>query len=275
MNKSDLTQTTKDKAGNEVVMTRTDKTLKQLMEEKPSSRWNVEYWHPKYDKIYNSLYSLKSRTLKEIEGENCVISGDHVRKSKGESKGFNLGSGIEYYETQGFLPAAYNYVTIKECSLNAFERLKTTIVKKGDILISCAGVGGVGKAKICIITHLPKVKSCTGDVFILRVKKLNPYYFYVFLNSIYGQYQILRQQAGTGTVNINSEQTLSILIPKYENQDEVEVEYLNILKFHDKAMEAKEKRDDDGYKTNLEIADKMLKELITKTEQVIRANEVM
>ena len=44
-------------------------------------------------------------------------------------------------------------------------------------------------------------------------------------------------------------------------------------KFHDKTMEAKKKGDEKGYKENLEIAEKMLRDLIEKTEQVIRGEK--
>ena len=47
MDKNKLIQITKDQNGREAVMVRVDKTLKEMMEEKPSSRWNADYWHPK------------------------------------------------------------------------------------------------------------------------------------------------------------------------------------------------------------------------------------
>jgi len=270
MNKSNLIQIIPDQDGKEAVMVRADKTLKEIIEEKPFSRFDVGYWHPNYEKIYKLLNRYNPKTIRELEGDYCVISGDHVRPSRGESKGYNLGTRIEYYETKGFLTTAYDYSKIKECSANAYERLKETRVYQGDILISCAGVGGVGKAKMCIVAHKPKQKSCTGDVFILRLKKLDSYYCYVFLNSVFGKNQILRQQAGVGTVNINTEQTLSLLIPELDIQRNVAHEYSKIIKIHDKAMEAKKNGDDVGYKKNIEIAENMLKDLIARTEAVIR-----
>lgn len=273
MDKNKLIQITKDQNGEEAVMVRIDKTLKEMMEEKPSSRWSVDYWHPKYEEIYDILNHYSTKTIGEIEGKKCVISGDHVRKSRGESKGYNLGTGIEYYETKNFLPISYDYTNVKECSQNAFDRLKATHVKKDDILISCAGVGGVGKGKISIITHIPKEQSCTGDVFILRLNKINPYYCYVFLNSFFGKSQIIRQQAGTGTVNINTEQTLNILIPELNIQKLIQDEYQNVLQYFDKAMKGKKEDDNKMYKKNLEIAEKLLESLISKTEAVIRGEK--
>src|SRR3989344_2353722 len=45
MDKSKFVQITKDQTGKEIVMVRVDKTLKEMMGEKPSGRLDVEYWH--------------------------------------------------------------------------------------------------------------------------------------------------------------------------------------------------------------------------------------
>lgn len=43
--------------------------------------------------------------------------------------------------------------------------------------------------------------------------------------------------------------------------------------YHDKAMEGKKKSDEDAYKKNIETAEKMLKDLIARTEAVIRGDK--
>ena len=43
--------------------------------------------------------------------------------------------------------------------------------------------------------------------------------------------------------------------------------------YHDKAMEAKAKGDEAVYKRNIETAEKMLKDLISRTEAVIRSEK--
>jgi len=47
----------KDKNGNEQIMIRVDKTLKTMFDDEPSSRWDVKYWHPKYEKIMQMISS--------------------------------------------------------------------------------------------------------------------------------------------------------------------------------------------------------------------------
>jgi len=272
MSNKNLVQITTDEKGREIVMVRVDKTLKEMMEEKPVSRWSPGYWHSSFDYLSDVLSRTNAKSILEIEGEEAVIAGDHVRPSRGEKKGFNLKTGIEYYETAGFLESGYNYSSIKECSNNAYIRLKETAVKKHDILISVAGVGGVGKAKSCLVINEPAEKSCTGDVFSIRLKKINPIYFYILLKSKIGKDQILKMKNGVSTENLNTKEALAIKVPEIKSETEKKIisEFNKINSFHDKAMKAKKNNDEAGYKKNIETAEKMLKDLIAKTEAVIR-----
>lgn len=252
---------------------RVDITMKKMMMEEPSSRIDASYWSPRYDYLDQIFFKWNAKSLKEIEGKNWkIISGDHVRASRGEKKGFNLNTSIEYYETKGFLETGYDYSVIKECSANAFERLKDTMVIQYDILVSASGVGGVGKGKSSIVLHKPKNKSCTGDVFILRLKKLNPFFIYTFLKTSIGKNQLLRMRSGVGTENINSKQLSSVKVPilSHRIQQNIEQEYRKITAYHDKAMGMEAKGNQKEYEKNIKIAEDMLKDLISCTEQVIR-----
>lgn len=73
----------KDTEGNEVVMLRADKTLKEMMEREPQSRWDVKYWHPNYD--YLDELTQTATQLKEYLVGSRVISADTIRASRGES----------------------------------------------------------------------------------------------------------------------------------------------------------------------------------------------
>lgn len=256
------------------IFIRVDKTMKDLVKVKPTSRFNPDFWDPKFDYLDKIIKKYKAKTLEEIEGKDCVIAGDHVRQSKGESKGFNLHTGIQYYETAGFIETGYDYSNIKECSKNAYERLKQTKVKKFDILISNAGVGGVGKAKSCIITHEPSNKSCTGDVFAIRLKEIDPYYFYIFLKSKLGKDQILKMKNGVGTDNINTQEVLSICVPILSDniQSAIIKQFKEINTLHKKAISYKKEKKELFYKRNINKANEYLIELINKVEDYIIGN---
>ncbi|RKY26367.1 MAG: hypothetical protein DRP79_04985 [Planctomycetota bacterium] len=205
-------------------------------------RMDPDYWDPEILRMLRILKrKWKSQPLnKALEiGEN-VISGDHVRPSRGERKGPN--EKYEYYETKGFLDAGYDWANVNKCSKEAYERLAYTAVHKHDILVSCAGVGGVGRGRICYITHKTG-PSCTGDVFILRVPAKKSYALFLFLKSRFGREQIIRISNGVGTRNINSAELLEILYPQFGNEVEIHARRrLSVIhRLHNKAMVMKQR----------------------------------
>lgn len=175
MNKSDSIQLTKDQTGKEVVMIRVDKSLKQMLDEKPFSRLDVNYWHPKWDSTIQDFRtrSVNKRYLGEfINNDNWLISTDHVRASKGERESNNLP--VEYYSPAGFLFTGYNTSQIPRCSENAYERMKRARPIKDDVLLGGFGMGPTGKS--LVIWHEPSAKAIVGNIFILRVKEFyDPY----------------------------------------------------------------------------------------------------
>ena len=64
----------------------------------------------------------------------------------------------------------------------------------------------------------------------------------------------------------------SFLVPPVSKkvQKNIESEYKKMSALHDKAIEAKKKGDEAGYKKNIEKAEAMLRELVARTEAVIR-----
>ena len=85
--------------------------------------------------------------------------------------------------------------------------------------------------------------------------------------------QIKRRQRGvSGLIKINFDDIKAIKIPILSDivQNNIELEYKKMSEYHDKAMEAKKNNNELEYKNNIEIAEKMLKDLISKTEAVIR-----
>src|SRR5581483_1433980 len=198
-------------------------------------RMDASFWRPQIlgliQKLRNRFPTAKIGDL--VDRRAAVITGDHVRRSRGEAKGYDLDSPFEYYETVGFIETGYETARIKRCTKNAFERLGYTAVKKNDILISCAGVGGVGRAKICFINHQPG-QSCTGDVFILRLPNPLAEFVYLFMKSEFGRTQIARLSNGTGTLNINSDELLSVEIPLLDEsiQRDLAAELIKVWRLH-------------------------------------------
>ena len=253
-------------------MVRVDKTAKEWMDTKPYSRWDSEYWHPKYDEAYDVLnkFGGEKVILKNILRDKEVISCDHVRASKQEKIGEYK---TAYFTVDHIMSTGYDLTNLLFVSDNAYERLKRTALRSGDVAIAGSGKGSVGKS---FIFRYNQNVAIVGDLFILRVKEISPYYLQVFLQSFLGQAQVQRHESGvSGQTHINKQEIEEFLVPilSEHTQTHIESEYKKMSVYHDKAMEAKKKSDEVAYKKNIETAEKMLKDLIARTEAVIRGEQ--
>ena len=203
-----------------------------------AQRMDAHFWRPDLRLDLEQMAARHDmRPLGDLVGRHGLIVGDHVRPSRGESKGAGLP--YEYYQTREFLPAGYNYAAIERCDERAHRRLARTAVRQGDILVSCAGVGGAGQGRSCLITHQPG-PSCTGDVFVLRTALPNPIYLFLFLGSRGGRAQILRLQNGVGTANLSADELLQVQVPILPDatQRGFAARYAPVAAAHDAAMAA-------------------------------------
>lgn len=271
MDKRDLVQITKDQTGKEVLMVRTDKTMKTMLEEKPFSRLDVNYWHPKWDKIIQELKSSnidKKYLFEFFKDDGWLISTDHVRASKGEVEAPHLP--IEYYSPAGLLFTGYKTSSIPKCSENAFKRMQRARPIKYDVLLGGFGMGPTGKS--LVMSHNPSDKAIVGNIFILRVKDgYNPYVLDVFFKSRFGQAQFNKYKTGVAFNSLSNEEVKYIIVPEFIKNviDSFHNRYQEIANVHDKAMFEDNNGNKKGYQDNIELAEKMLKELIKKMEGII------
>jgi hypothetical protein len=114
-----------------------------------------------------------------------------------------------------------------------------------------------------------------GHVYRFSVIEISPIYLTIFLKTTFGKNQIHRFESGvSGKTEIDLEEILNIEVPIINNIiNSMEKRYLEMSVYHNNAMEAKKKGDDIEYKKNLEMAEKMLKNLISNTEAVIRGEK--
>lgn len=261
------TQTTKDGKGRESIMVRTDLTIQDLMGAKPWSRWDINYWHPKFESIHKEMGD-KFFVLGDQLSEDKIAFPDSVRESRGESLGNQYST--HYFRVSEFLNTGYDWPNIKKCSDNAAKRLGRTKLSENNVLIARSGAT-LGST---LIISDPPIKSCTGDLFVLDFKgsKINPYFFTVFMKTKYGRLQFGRFLYGTASPKISVEHIRSLKIPivSKDVQKNIESEYKKMSAYHDKAMGIKKKDDAVEYKKNIDTASKMLEDLIVKTEVVIR-----
>jgi predicted RNA methylase len=224
-----------------------------------AQRMDTPFWHPDYRMLLariGAAYPL--RPLGElIDPRRELLVGDHVRPSRGEAKGPGLP--YEYYQTREFMAAGYNYVQAERCDERAYRRLRRTAVQQHDILISCAGVGGAGSGRACLITHQPG-PSCTGDVFILRVRALDQFFLYLFLAASSGRTQLLHLQNGVGTANLSADELLQVEVPLVEPtlQREFAARYAPVAALHDRSMAALSRSDAAAFQRERTASEELL-----------------
>jgi len=268
MKNSETQKIIRDEKGQEIVMIRTDITLKRMMEEKPTSRWNALYWHPTYVENVEEITASNFSVIRIGDTEERLTYGAIVTGKKNYE-----GKGVFLINQGDIQFTGLDDTKLKEVRKDSPWNIKRARVKVKSLILARSGVGGVGKNRITIITKpINAVVDSFVDILDLNDKKVNPFYVLVFWKTKFGKFQIERIINGVGTVNISFNEIREIKVPDIPKkvQNHIETEYKKMSRYHDKAMEAKKKGDEEEYKKNIEIAEKMLKDLIAKTEAVIR-----
>jgi hypothetical protein len=238
-----------------------------------TQRMDAHFWRPELRLVLEQLAAHHDiRPLGELVGRRGLIVGDHVRPSRGESKGAGLP--YEYYQTREFLPAGYNYAAVERCDERAYRRLARTAVRQRDILVSCAGVGGAGQGRVCLVTHRPG-PSCTGDVFTLRATTPDPTYLFLFLSSRGGRAQLLRLQNGVGTANLSADELLQVQVPLLPDpaQRAFAARYAPVAAAHDAAIAALARGDSLGFASEQARSQAQLEALRRDLETVVLGSE--
>jgi predicted RNA methylase len=233
-------------------------------------RLDASFWQPNHRALRDRMAARHPlRPLGElIDRRRDIIPGDHVRPSRGETKGPGLP--YEYYQTREFLPTGFNYAAIERCDERAYHRLRRSAVQRHDILISCAGMGGAGRGRACLITHAPGL-SCTGDVLILRIQRPDPVFLYMFLISQTGRAQLIRLQNGVGTANLSADELLQVDVPLVADatQHNLAARYAPIAAAHDAAMAAALSGNQAGRAHELARAEALLALLVQEVEDLL------
>lgn len=250
---------------------RTDLSVNDLMAAHPSSRWDVEFWNPSYDKLFKLLESSR---FEICEVDSLMLPGtDGITYGQVGRREYDENGKVQYLQVSNIKATGVDvyeqYARIKSGSHNDPERSR---LQTNDLLLINGGVGSLGRC--CILVKKDSEFNISQDID--RVRFQNPstgYYVAVFLNGTFGQQQISRFTKGvSGQTKIGFDHVRAIKIPILDEaiHKNIEKEYKKMSSYHDKAMEAKKKNDEAGYKKNIETAEKILKDLIAKTEAVIR-----
>lgn len=256
--------------GKEAVMVRIDKTVKEMVREKPSSRWDAGYWHPKFENIFKDV-NFRFAELKEFilpETEGITYGSTKPREWSDE------GNGVKYIKSANVRNTGLDIVNIHWTPEGGSLDGHQYRVKPRDLIMNKSGTGTFGRLFVINKDHGKMVVS--QDTMRIRVNNISPYYVAVYLQTYFGNLQVQRFTAGvSGQVHINFEDIKAIKIPLLPDSVQLHIkqEYLKMSKIHNKAMREKEKGNEEKCKKNLEFAKNMLENLVSKTEAVIRGKQ--
>lgn len=252
---------------NNFAMVRVDKTDRDLLNEKPAGRFDPQYWEITFQSL---LETMSSKHTTKLLGDSI----DFITYGQVGSRIYSKKGTVRYIQTINITSTGIDYFIkeafIDEGSHNDPDRSR---IKYRDVLLGNAGMGGLGKCVI-FLSRSDKV-NISQDIDILRVKNINPFYVTVFLKSEFGNSQIWVRSKGVGAPKLPFDEIKAIKIPILSDtvQSHIETGYKKMSVYHDKAMEAKAEGNETKYKKNIETAEAMLKELIAKTEAVIRGEQ--
>jgi SAM-dependent methyltransferase len=274
--KKDLVRVIRDIHDNEIAMVRVDKTLNDLMLSCESkrlrwSRWDVKFYDEKYLKILEEI-SQKFPLVSFGKDISFFKQGDIPRVAKGEKgKGIKVNPDNCLLEGTSMHDTGLDYSQFQPVSDKFWQRMQGAKIHENDFIFTRTGAS-LGQS-VVIPREPEKTFLINGALDIIRFGRLNPYYACVFMMSTkYGRSQCDRIENGVGQPNLNEDELCLFMIPDIPEaiQRNIEVEYRKTSALHYSAMEAKANGDEKGYKKHIEAAKKSLKELVTRTEAIIR-----
>jgi type I restriction enzyme S subunit len=180
-----------------------------------NSRIESEFYMPNYMAIEKLIKSTNFTKL--LIASTKITDGTHFTPKY-------VDNGVKFYSALNVLENYFNHtdkhkhITIKEHKV-LYNRCNP---KAGDILLRKVGVGA---RHACVIPEgLPEF-SIFVSLALIKLKKgiIDPYYLSTFINSKYGQSQLLRIQKGASQPDLHLEDIALLKVPLLEDHLQKEI----------------------------------------------------
>lgn len=188
-----------------------------LKDSKVDNRFSYTYFHPSYFEVIKTIEGIP---VEEVKLKN-LCEGRYPKRGKKPS--METAEGIPILKVRNItgrgIDTNTEYAPDEEDVISSNEK---GIVKKGDLLIASTGEGSIGKVDVY---PYEDISFADNHVTICRFKEnVYPEYVREFLQSRYGQIQILRHVSGsTGQTEFlyTHAKELRIPLPEKEKQEEI------------------------------------------------------
>jgi restriction endonuclease S subunit len=188
--------------------------LSEVFKENEEKRIDAEFFKPEYIKIEKILYKLKTKRLHNLAK---ISDGDHAKFPENQKQE------IRYLRSKDIRE---NFLVDDDpiyVSKNYFEKQKRSHIDKLNILISI--MGNIGD-----ITLTPEnFKKCIANraICIIKfIKKINPYYLYMYLKTELADKNIQRIKRGGIQERINLDILKNVKIPLFDLSFQKKIELL-------------------------------------------------
>lgn len=179
-------------------------------------RIDSEYFLKKYTHIDSVLSKVATKCTKEISSK--ITDGTHYTPDY-QDTGYKFFSAINVSDNYFDADAGFKYISEKEHK-QLYSRCNPM---ENDVLLRKVGVGD---RKACVVPEMDEQFSIFVSVALIKCKLINPYYLSTFINSKYGQSQLLRFNKGIGQPDLHLEDIARCQIPMLNETFQTKIEQL-------------------------------------------------
>lgn len=171
-----------------------------------SGRLDAEYYHPKYDSIFNSINMYDITTI----AQSCFIYKNNCNNYSEDKKEVGVIKTKQLTNSEIKIDSVESFLDFDIAKQN-----NCCYLKNNDIVFASMGVGSLGKVCIYVGDDDRYVTDSTLKIYRMKPNtKINPEYLCLFLQSEIGQELIYRYVVGsTGIINIYDSDMNNIPIP--------------------------------------------------------------
>lgn len=180
-------------------------------------RIEAEYYQKHYLFVEKRMEKLKAEKITKYIKK--ITDGTHYTPTY-VNKGVKFFSALNVKENYFDIDEKYKYISEKEHRV-LYKRCNP---ESGDILIRKVGVGPRWS---CVIPNTIKDEfSIFVSLALLKVNTsiISPYYLSTFINSYYGQNQLIRIQKGVSQPDLHLEDIAQLRVPRFSDDLESEIE---------------------------------------------------
>jgi len=261
-------------------------------------RWSAGYYQQHFRQNERKLRKLRSVPLDNFIPEELPDGSKGITYGQVGARKFNPRGAVRYLQVINIRDTGIDFALkpdrIAEGSHNDPERSRVHV---GDILFTNNAFRGtdtlIGR---CVVVSRDYGKlNISQHIDRIRVSGINPFYVCAVLKSRFGLLQVQREMHGVDAMTISFLRIRELLIPPppARLQSDVEEQYREMSKCHDRAMAIKERLLDEsgiepgqfgeainnladenaGYRRNMTEAQARLKHLISELEAVLDGDQ--